>query len=881
MAISTAVASNTIVLEVLHNLDQHNYQDWSSRVETFLSAEDLWDVVKAEPSAEPKDGEPDDEYKAWMKKNAKALHAIKVSCGTQVFSIIREARTAKVAWDNLEQAYNSNNIRLHSESKEEQEQETEKEPEIEDTEGSSSYEPFFESVVAGELDNVNKCFAALHDDPNVLRFRVPEVGYTALHCAALKGHLEIVRKFVLLMTPEDMEIRDINGYTALQLAVDIGHVNIVKELLLKMRPEGLGKKNTKGATALHTAAKLGNVEIVKELVKKMQKQDLEIKNQSGFTALGYALMARNEGEDKCTEAEMIKMAEYMVEKNQEILTMVLPPNNLIPVVEVCNEFKWDVVRYLCSVTPLEALMPPKNASQGATLICCCLEQQKFDIARDLLARCPSLATVADLRGDGDDSPILVLSRMRPVFLREFEMQLRFWQKWIYKSIRKPAVSKDLPDLSQTVPTNVSNSQDDQGSHEDPIISPVSIQPQADSNLDEVSINVSNIEVNQGNQKLVLSSVISLLSLPADSEVNQASHAHLSPGINLIHKTKSIHDQIVECIRYMGKATSTEQLDLAMVKNSIFEAVKQGDVDFVTHMCNENRQLVDVYDEEGRTIFHMAIECRQEEIFNLIFGLSDQLRKEFGRNFTFSKNSMLHSAGNLPPPSLFNHIHGATLQIQRELQWFQEVEKVVPPGMHECRNTSEKSTARELFHRNHQKLTEEAEKSMKGTAASCTVVGSLIITMMFAAAFTVPGGTDSATGFPVFVDKSFFMVYIIADTVSLVMSTTSVLIFLGVLTSRYAEDDFLNNLPTKMMIGLFTLFVSIVTMMMTFYCGLVLMLRGEHSWIVTPSVVVASVPVISFACMLFPLLVQTFKSTYGRGIFGRKVECQRWSQSTKV
>lgn len=121
---------------------------------------------------------------------------------------------------------------------------------------------------------------------------------------------------------------------------------------------------------------------------------------------------------------------------------------------------------------------------------------------------------------------------------------------------------------------------------------------------------------------------------------------------------------------MGKATSTEQLDLAMVKNSIFEAVKQGDVDFVTHMCNENRQLVDVYDEEGRTIFHMAIECRQEEIFNLIFGLSDQLRKEFGRNFTFSKNSMLHSAGNLPPPSLFNHIHGATLQIQRELQWFQ-------------------------------------------------------------------------------------------------------------------------------------------------------------------------------------------------------------------
>ncbi|XP_050378532.1 uncharacterized protein LOC126795829 [Argentina anserina] len=881
MSSTTAVASNTIVHQVLDYLDQQNYQDWSSRMETYLSAEDLWDVVTSE-SPVPRDGEPDDEYKGWMKKNAKALHAIKVSCGAQVFSTIREARTAKKAWDDLEKKYKSN--------VDEQQQEQEELLEIIEPEGNSSYDSFFEFVDAGDCDNVNKCLATPPGDTNALKARDLENGYTPLHCAARKGHLSIVEKFLELVTPDDMKIRDMYGYTALQVAVDNGHLEIVKKMLLKMSREDLGITNTKGATVLHTAAKLGNVQIVKELVTKMIIEDLETQNKRGYTALGYALVARNVGEDKCSEADIIKMAKFMVEKNPKILTISLG-SKLIPVVEACKEFKWDVVRYLCSVTPREAIQPPENASQGATLLCCCLEQQKFDIASDLLSRWPALADVADLRGEGDDSPILLLSRMRPVFMRD--MQLRFWQKWYYDWISRPVDSKN-PDGTKIVPANVSNSKNDQRKHADVISSPSSIQPQADSNPDQVSIDVPNLEINPGSKDPVLSSVI-CLPPPADSDVRQGSYAHLSPvmlfkrlknrlcqltGINRIRKIKSVHDQIVECICFIGK--ESENLNDEMVSKSIFEAIKQGDVDFVTHMCNENRQLIDVYDEEGKTIFHMAIECRQEEVFNLLFGLSEEMINEFGRTTVVgTKNSMLHSAGTRPPLSSFNHIQGASLQIQRELQWFKEVEKVVPPGMYECRNTTDKLTARELFHSNHEKLMDEAEKSMKGTASSCTVVGSLIITMMFAAAFTTPGGNDSNSGIPVFVSDGLFMFYIIADAVSLVTSTTSVLIFLGILTSRYAEKDFLINLPTKMMIGLFALFVSIATMMMTFYSGLVMMLRGQYSWVVTPTIVVASIPVFSFAWMLSPLLVQTFISTYGRGIFRRKVKCQQWLQKEKL
>ena len=96
---SNPVSSNAIVLEVL---GQDNYEDWKSRVEIYLLAEDLWDVVNAEP---PKREEGEDQYKAWAAKNAKALHAITISCGTQLFSFIRDTRSAMLAWDKLEKRF--------------------------------------------------------------------------------------------------------------------------------------------------------------------------------------------------------------------------------------------------------------------------------------------------------------------------------------------------------------------------------------------------------------------------------------------------------------------------------------------------------------------------------------------------------------------------------------------------------------------------------------------------------------------------------------------------------------------------------------------------------------------------------------------------------
>ena len=172
--------------------------------------------------------------------------------------------------------------------------------------------------------------------------------------------------------------------------------------------------------------------------------------------------------------------------------------------------------------------------------------------------------------------------------------------------------------------------------------------------------------------------------------------------------------------------------------------------------------------------------------------------------------------------------------------------------------------------------------MKDTATSCTVVGTLIVTIMFAAVFTVPGGNDQNNGFPIFLNKKLFMVFIVSDALSLFSSSTSVLMFLGILTSRYAEEDFLESLPKKMIIGLFTLFFSIATMMTAFSAALFLMLH-EQSWIFKPVICLASIPITplywcnSLFLLPWPIQLMDLASSIGKWSVGFNVffNCAIW------
>ncbi|KAG8367157.1 hypothetical protein BUALT_Bualt16G0043400 [Buddleja alternifolia] len=234
----------------------------------------------------------------------------------------------------------------------------------------------------------------------------------------------------------------------------------------------------------------------------------------------------------------------------------------------------------------------------------------------------------------------------------------------------------------------------------------------------------------------------------------------------------------------------------------------------------------------------------------------------------SGNSLLHLCATLAPPHKLNLVSGAALQMQTELQWFKEIENFVPPYAREKENDAGE-TPHLIFTEEHKELKKDGEKWMRNTASSCILVAALIATVVFAAAITIPGGNDQFIGVPIWSKQTAFIIFAVSDAISLFTSTTSLLLFLSLWTSRYAEEDFLYVLPKRLSIGLLTLFLSITFMMVAFSATVYLVFGQRKAWVLIPVSALACFPVTSFVLLQFPLLVDVISSTYGPGIFGKK------------
>ncbi|PRQ56934.1 putative ankyrin repeat-containing domain, PGG domain-containing protein [Rosa chinensis] len=357
----------------------------------------------------------------------------------------------------------------------------------------------------------------------------------------------------------------------------------------------------------------------------------------------------------------------------------------------------------------------------------------------------------------------------------------------------------------------------------------------------------------------------------------ANLLHLS-GINRIYQMKLLHVKTIEILRCMHQVLESEDnlnyRQHKLVQKAFFQAAERGHAPFICHLLRSYPRFLAITNENDKTVFQFAAEHRQDKIFNLIHGFDEQKRKDIvGRKDKFG-NNMLHVVGKLSPSRQITHIRGAVLQMQKELQWFKKVERMASPKDLNCIN-SDGRTPREEFTMNHRNLVEAAEKSIKETATSSSaLVAALIITIMFAATVTTPGGIKDITGIPIYLDTKAFRIFIVADVTSLCSSTTSVMIFLGILTSRFSEEDFLTSLPTKLIIGFLTLFLSIGAMMIAFSSSIFIMLHEQQS-IVSLSIVLAILPIASFLWMQFPFLLDIIISTYGFKVFRRRVETVRF------
>ncbi|XP_050281782.1 uncharacterized protein LOC126722672 isoform X1 [Quercus robur] len=739
-AVIERLESIPAVIKRLDDVDNHG--DWSLQVKTYLTDQQLWDIV--ERTNEPPEVENDE-----------ALVVIVFSCGYRLRFAIWGITSAKVTWDTLQEIckipksdyivseeydYEAWSVRMEAYLRQK---------DLWDIDEAAT-EPEDAEIAFNDRSKKNAIALYLIWESSDAFFSFKKSTRTA------QIAWDTLAEFGKSGGKKNSELRK---YVSFTQNLRKGNWPPARQFISSC-PEAKSAiiANT-GSTALHIAILAGHLHIVKELVNVLPTDKLKIKDKDGNTVLGYCALVGN-----------TEMAKCIFQKCPSLLGIGNGPSGLIPVVMALTHDSNTnaVAQCLFTATDPTYLSPGKSVN-GATFFTRCIYSKAFDMACNVLEKFPNSVTALDIE---NESPVLALASMS--FACTSGNQLIFWKRWIY---------------------------------------------------------------NQIDQK---------------------------------YQLKSLHHKYKELLRRMCEVLAGlnfQQLEKGKVIEAIIIAVKQGRVEFVTEILEAFPELAwSVEESTKRNIFMLAVLYRQDEVFRFL--CKSPAKNSILARVDSDSNSILHIAAMLEPSARPNKAPGAALLMQREVQWFKEVERVVHPSTLERRNKNDQ-TPRQLFIESHKELMKEGENWMKGVANSCTVVGALIVTIMFAAAITVPGGNKQELGLPMFLNVKVFMLFIISDALSLLFASISLLTFLCVTSSSsYKDEDFHQSLPKKMMIGISTLIISIATMMITFCASLSIILKGKSS-VIIPVICLASVPVALFAWMQLRLLIDMIKLTYGSRIVDRK------------
>ncbi|XP_048133989.1 uncharacterized protein LOC115727318, partial [Rhodamnia argentea] len=350
-----------------------------------------------------------------------------------------------------------------------------------------------------------------------------------------------------------------------------------------------------------------------------------------------------------------------------------------------------------------------------------------------------------------------------------------------------------------------------------------------------------------------------------------------PIIKRVHEVKLRHMAAVELAKQVCIAISymntVEITNFFEEEDMLLQATVKGISELVKLCIQFFPELIWVTPHKKRLTVY-AVDFHQERTLRLFLKVSSTNEMSLVPGPTRKESELMIIdateyvvARYYPNFDVVTNVPGTVFQMQREVQWYKAVESWIIPSMRG--GYYKEKTCWSIFMENHKELLEKGEMWVKETTNSCMLVSTLISTILFAAAFSVPGGNDGDTGVPLLLGKDSLLVFAISDGLGLFSSVTAILLFLAILTSRYEPQDFLESLPKKIIMGLLCLFLSLAFMLVAFVATLTIVLDKRLEWVLIPITLLASVPVALFVALQLPLLFQMVKSTYGPSIFRPK------------
>ncbi|KAF5959058.1 hypothetical protein HYC85_000267 [Camellia sinensis] len=143
----------------------------------------------------------------------------------------------------------------------------------------------------------------------------------------------------------------------------------------------------------------------------------------------------------------------------------------------------------------------------------------------------------------------------------------------------------------------------------------------------------------------------------------------------IREKKLVHKQAVELVKFLCDQIASANYSTArkIFSLSLEQATSVGIYEIVQEILKSYPDAISLQNWKEQSIFHQAIVCHREQVFNLA-RLVGKSRTVFLGQCDDSQNNALHLVGFLAPQEQLYRGAGTALQMQCELQWFKEVEK---------------------------------------------------------------------------------------------------------------------------------------------------------------------------------------------------------------
>ncbi|XP_071707228.1 uncharacterized protein [Rutidosis leptorrhynchoides] len=497
-----------------------------------------------------------------------------------------------------------------------------------------------------------------------------------------------------------------------------------------------------GDTALHVAASAKGdpklmVDFVNNLVGMMTNKDLELQNANYNTALYLAAAAGN-----------VETVKIMMKRNRDLLTIIGAGETMLPLCAAALYGHYDAVKFIYKNSNLDDCC--WTDQNRGWLFEICVDNDMFDIGLSIMEKQPEVANTG--------STLQVLARKPKAFyIEKPHIISRFFilgtpkketkALLLLREIWEDIVKKPKREINNILrgPPEPNNKQ-----RKAWCVQVTRLQVLLSEHRQKLMVETNSIlsrPLESSNQAIEIQNfitkyvedlrnetqnIIQSVPLPVINQDNETFYGPAKELDNLIstHIVR-IHEEIQDVIkRFQDDHDLNFELKMAIgdcvynmdneseriISNPrystyssrvLFIAAEVGNVGFLIELLRQYPDLIWKVNDKNRTIFHIGVKHRHEDIYNLLYEIGSM--KDMITPLKDHKgNNMLHLAGKIAKGNrLENATSGAALQMQRELVWFHEVESMVPPS-YRYRNNEDGLTPYELFSKDHKDLVREGD-----------------------------------------------------------------------------------------------------------------------------------------------------------------------------